>query len=50
MMINNSVHFIFGSEHVDAIQTRLYGFYTTEAEMFTQAPPEGEYIADATGA
>ena len=48
-MINNAIHFIFDSEHIDAMQTRLYGFYTTEAGMFTEAPPAGENISDATG-
>ena len=47
--MNNPIHFIFDSEHVDAIQTRLYGFYTTEAGMSTRPPSEGEDIADATG-
>ena len=47
-MINNPIHFIFDSEHIDAIQTHLYGFYTTVAGMFTQ-PPNSEDIADATG-
>ena len=48
-MINNPIHFVFDSEHIDAIQTHLYGFYTTEAGMFTQAPPDSKDIADATG-
>ena len=48
-MINNPIHFIFDSEHIDSIQTRLYGFYTTEAGMFTQVPSDSRDIADATG-
>ena len=49
MINNNPIHFIFDSEHIDAIQTRLYGFYTTAAGMFTQVPSNSRDIADTTG-
>lgn len=49
MMLNNAAHFIFDSEHLDDIESKLYGFYITENGMFSGAIPD-EDIIDATGA
>ena len=47
-MLNNDAHFIFDSNHIEDIQSRLYGFYTTEKGIFTHTLPS-EDIANATG-
>ena len=48
-MINNAAHFIFDSEHIDSIESRLYGFCTTKNGLFSEVIPS-EDITDATGA
>ena len=48
-LMNNAAHFIFDSNHIDDIESRLYGFYTTKNGLFTETIPS-EDITDATGA
>ena len=46
--LNDTVHFIFESDHIEDIAPRLYGFYSTENGVFTRFPLED--ISNSTGA
>ncbi|MBQ4428769.1 MAG: hypothetical protein II871_03245 [Clostridia bacterium] len=48
-MLNNAAHFLFDSEHLNAIEPRLYGFCVTSEGMFTGDCPSFD-IQNATGA
>lgn len=47
--MNSAVHFIFDSEHINSIESRLYGFCATKDGLFTGAIPS-EDLSNATGA
>ena len=42
--MEKTAFFVFDSEHLDEIQTRLYGFYITEKGIITSNHPHVEYL------